>query len=272
MELCLISVEDVLQIHETLVAEFAASNDPISPPGVKSMHLLQSAIDRQNTNLGGVLKYSDPISNAATLLYGLCQDHPFHNGNKRTALVAMLVHLDKNKLTLFHTAQNDLYDLMLNVASHTLGVRTDKRAKNPKMNRMSSDEEVEHIIRWIRGRADRLRRGERQISFRDLKRILERFDYLLERPNNNMIDIVRYVEEKKGWLSSRVVRVRKHIGTVGWPGDNRIIPVGEIKKVRKICKLREEDGVDSDAFYNETALIDSFVNRYRTVLRRLARV
>lgn len=272
MDLCVLSVEEVLQIHETLVAEFAASKDPISPPGVRSMDLLQSAVERQNTNLGGVLKYSDPISNAATLLYGLCQDHPFHNGNKRTALVAMLVHLDKNKLTLFHTAQNDLYDLMLNVASHSLGVRIDRRAKNPKPIKMSADEEVGYVIRWIKDRADRLRRGERQISYRDLKRILERFSFFLERPNNNMIDIVKYADEKKSWLSSQIVRFRKHVGTVGWPGENRIVPVGEIKKVRNICKLREEDGVDSDAFYNETAVIDSFVNRYRTVLRRLAKV
>jgi len=272
MERCTLSVEEVLQIHETLVAEFAASKDPISPPGVRSMHLLESAVERQNTSLGGVLKYPDPISNSATLLYGLCQDHPFHNGNKRTALVAMLVQLDKNKLTLFHTAQNDLYELMLNVASHSIGIRIDKRAKTLKPIRMSADEEVAAISIWLKDRVDRLRRGERQISYRDLKRILERFNYVLEKPNNNVIDIVKYVEEKKGWLSTRVVRVRKHIGTVGWPGENRIVPIGEIKKVRKICRLCEEDGVDSDAFYNETAVIDSFVNRYRTVLRRLARV
>jgi len=76
------------------VADFAGTGDPIAPPGVRSMTLLESAVSRQHTALGGRLKYADPVSSAATLLYGICSDHPFHNGNKRTALVAMLVHLD----------------------------------------------------------------------------------------------------------------------------------------------------------------------------------
>ena len=29
--------------------------------------------------------------------FGICCDHPFHNGNTRTALVTMLVHLDNNQ-------------------------------------------------------------------------------------------------------------------------------------------------------------------------------
>ena len=104
MDLRTLSAEDVLQIHEILVADFQESGDPISPPGVRSVSLLQSAVGRQTTGIGSVLKYPDPIFNAATLLYGLCNDHPFHNGNKRTALVAALVHLDRNKFTLYDTS------------------------------------------------------------------------------------------------------------------------------------------------------------------------
>lgn len=271
MELRTLSVEDVLQIHEILVADFAASNDPISPPGLRSMGLLQSAVGRQTTGIGDTLKYPDPVDNAATLLYGLCNDHPFHNGNKRTALVATLVHLDKNKLTVFHTSQRELYDLMLKVASHTLLGSIDKRAKNPKVQ-ASADEEVQKIARWLRERTDRVRRGERQITYREMRRILERFGYKLERPNNNMIEVVRYTEEEKGILRRRVERVRKHVGTIGWPGESREMAISDIKKVRQMCRLCEEDGVDSDAFYNETAVIDSFVNRYRSLLRRLAKV
>ncbi len=236
------------------------------------MSLLQSAVGRQTTSIGDILKYPAPIQNASTLLYGLCNDHPFYNGNKRTALVAMLVHLDKNKLTLFHTFQNDLYGLMIKVASHTLGVRIDKRAKRPKVRYCSADDEVEAITNWLEDRADRVRRGERQITYRDLRRILERFGYHLENPDNNMIEIVKYTEEKKGWIRRRVEPVRTHMGTIGWPGENREMYIKDIKKVRQICRLREEDGVDSDAFYSDTAIIDSFVNRYRAVLRRLAKV
>lgn len=272
MDLQIVSVEEVLLIHKTLVADFEASADPISPPGVRSAALLESAVGRQTTAIGVQLKYPDPISNAATLLYGLCNDHPFYNGNKRTALVAMLVHLDKNKLTLFRTSKNDLYELMLQVASHTLGFRVDRRAKNPKPPNKTPDEEVDFIAEWIRRRADRVRRGERQITYRELRKILERFGYHLEKPNDNMIEIVKYTAEKGGWLNRQVKEVRKHVGTIGWPGENRQVVIGDIKKARRICKLCEEDGVDSDAFYDETAIIDSFVNQYRSVLRRLAKV
>lgn len=271
MDLRTLSIEEVLSIHETLVADFAASNDPISPPGVRSIGLLQSAVGRQTTGLGGTLKYPDPVSNAATLLYGLCNDHPFHNGNKRTALVATLVHLDRNKLTLFDTSQSDLYDLMLKVASHSLFGGVDKRAKNPR-RQASADDEVEKIAKWLHDRADRVRRGERQITYREIRRILERFGFFLERPHDNLIEVIRYCEERRGWIKPRTVRARKHVGTMGWPGENREMGVAEIKKIRQMCALREEDGIDSEAFYNDAAIIDSFVNRYRSVLRRLAKV
>jgi death-on-curing protein len=116
MELATLSVEEVLRIHEILVADFAASGDPISPPGVRSQALLESAVGRQFTGSRNALKYPRPIENAATLLFGLVNDHPFHNGNKRTGLVAMLVHLDKNRLALFDTRQDALYGMVLRVA------------------------------------------------------------------------------------------------------------------------------------------------------------
>ena len=48
------------------------------------MHLLESAIARQDAGFAGQLKYPTAVVNAATLGYGLCLNHPFHNGNKRT--------------------------------------------------------------------------------------------------------------------------------------------------------------------------------------------
>lgn len=102
---------------------------PGPPAGIRSRALLESAVGRQWTSLNGGLKYPHPVDNAATLLFGICCDHPFHNGNNRTALVAMLVHLDRNQHTLFNTSQNELYDLMIDVAGHTLSTRSAKREK-----------------------------------------------------------------------------------------------------------------------------------------------
>lgn len=66
------------------------------------------------------------------------------------------------------------------------------------------------------------------------------------------------------------MRVRRRIGNVPWPGETREMGIRDIKKVREICRLREEDGIDSVSFYDYMVVVDSFVNRYRKVLRRLA--
>lgn len=267
-----LTAAEVLRIHEILVEKFARDRDPISPPGLKSREMLESAVSRQHTGLGGQLKYPDPIDNAATLTYGVCSDHPFHNGNKRTAVVAMLVHLDKNRHTLVDASQNDIYQMILSVAAHTITEsRHPRRRKSTKTHRPDADAEVAAISAWLRSRAKRLRRGEKEITYRELRNILRRFDYDLVNPKGNSIDVVRYVEEPRGLLGRKKIIVPKHIGNIPFPGDTRIAGLRHIKFVRELCELREEDGVDTDSFYNEGAVIDGFVNKYRTVLRRLAK-
>lgn len=271
MDLRTLSCEDVIAIHEALIADFAATGDPIAPAGVRSMDLLQSALSRQHTALAGRLKYPDAVPNAATLLYGICCDHPFHNGNKRTAIVAMLVHLDDNKLSLYRTGQSDLYDMVLGVAAHTFGTRVDPRSRRKEPDRRPADEEVAAIARWMDDRAERVVRGERELSYRDLRRVLGRFGFYLENPKGNYIDVVKYEEKQIGMFRKQLRRVPKRIGSIAYPGDHTSIGIREIKRVRQMCRLSEGDGYDSAAFYDRFAVIDEFVNRYRTLLRRLAR-
>lgn len=262
-----LSTEEVIQIHERLVQDFAEAGDPIVPCGVRSIALLESAISRQHTSLAGTLKYPGAIDNAATLMYGLCCDHPFHNGNKRTALVAMLVHLDRNRLSLFGVNQKDLFEMIIEVAQHTLATR--KRTKGK--NRPTPDEEVQAIANWISKRADKLIRGERTITYRELRRILEGFGYYMENPKGNSIEIVRYEKVKKGIFKRRTENERKHITSIGYPGETKEVGIKIVKQVRRICRLCEEDGVDSECFYHDTIVLDAFINRYRIILRRLAR-
>jgi len=53
----------------------------------------------------------------------------------------MLVHLDRNRLCLQQTKESELYQLMLSIANHTLGIRVDPR-RPEKSQRLSADEEV----------------------------------------------------------------------------------------------------------------------------------
>lgn len=162
----------MIEIHERLVIDAAESDDPISPPGIKNEGLLESAISRQEAGFGGQLKYGDPISNTATLCYGICSNHPLHNGNKRTALVSLLCHLDKNGITFNdRTNQDNLYSFMLNVASHKIASK-----KKLQKRHDHSDAEVEAMASWIKKRTRKIEKGERSISYSELERILRDHD------------------------------------------------------------------------------------------------
>ena len=67
-------------------------------PGVRDVALLQSAVAAPQATYGGKPLLSDGIEIAAAYLYYLCCNHPFVDGNKRTALAACLVFLEANKL------------------------------------------------------------------------------------------------------------------------------------------------------------------------------
>jgi death-on-curing protein len=133
------------------------------------------------------------------------------------------------------------------------------------------DDEINVVTRWIRERSDRIRRGEKIITYRELRNILKSFGYHLENPKDNGIDIVRHEIVTKGFFSKRQIQVSKRLGCMSWPGENREVGIREVKRIREMCRLREVDGTDSNSFYFYEAVVDSFVNRYRTVLRRLAR-
>lgn len=266
-----LTVEEVLRIHEILVADFAKTGDPISPPGVRSNDLLESAVSRQQAGHGKVLKYPEPLDNAATLAFGICMDHPFHNGNKRTALVSMLVHLDKNRLCLYQTSQADLYQFMIAIADHSLGIRLDPRRPDKKPARRSADAEVRAIVDWLRDRVQKVRRGERPVTFRHLRQILGHFGFELEIRHGNMTDVIRVETQAPSLFRRHSRQSRTRIGTIGYRDEGTEVSLKDLKTLRQLCGLTETDGVDTDSFYNEAAVVDAFVNRYRTVLRRLGR-
>ena len=96
----LMNISDILKAHYILADYFTdptASGDIESMlVGVRSYDLLASAMHRQVCGYEGRLKYTDNIEVCATLFYGLVKNHAFHDGNKRTALLTLLSHLQAN--------------------------------------------------------------------------------------------------------------------------------------------------------------------------------
>jgi death-on-curing protein len=267
-----LSVDDVLHIHARVCEDFAGTEDPVGIGGPRDGGaLLESAVSRQHTGLGDTLKYPDPYGNAATLTFGLCCGHPFNNGNKRTALVAMLAHLDANSYSVFGMNQGDLYQMIKSVATHELGLRVPRRRrKTQEYTTREMDVEVSEIAKWLKDRARKIKRGEQRITYKQLKHILAEHGYHLRKPKGNSIGIFRESVTRKGPLLKKTA-VLKHVHTIGWPGERKVVGVKEIKAVRRICKLDEPNGCDASTFYKGTDKIEPFINEYRTVLGRLSK-
>jgi death on curing protein len=269
-----LSAEEVERIHYVLCADFADHEDPIGYGGVKSQALLESAVGRQHAGFGPFRKYRDPVSNAATLTFGICCDHPFHNGNKRTALVSMLAHLDKNHQTLKGSVrQDELYEMMVNLAGRQFTTarippRVRRRAGT---TRYDADHQVAELSKWLSARVDRVTRGERPITYRQLRQVIKQHGYVFGQIRSNAVEICREETVRQGILRRETKTVLKPIGRIGYHSEGETVSVKTIKQLRRMCNLIEEHGVDTASFYEGADVVDAFVNNYRTVLRRLAK-
>ena len=87
-----LTVEIVREIHTEAIAGFGGS------AGVRDQALLESAVATPQASFGGRSPYADAIEVAAAYLFYLCRNHPFLDGNKRTALGACLVFLRLNDI------------------------------------------------------------------------------------------------------------------------------------------------------------------------------
>lgn len=110
-----VTSEQAIAIHEALVVFFEKDGDPIFPSGVKDNNMLESALFRPQTAIGVTEKYKSLDDKAAALLIALIQNHPFHNGNKRTALVSTLVFYDMNDYTLL-LDKEETYNFLMDIA------------------------------------------------------------------------------------------------------------------------------------------------------------
>ncbi len=270
MELQTLAVNEVERVHELLCEEFRGTDKAIIPEGVKDRASLESAVGRQLVSLGGILKYPDAISNAASLMYGICCDHPFHNGNKRTSLVTLLAHLERNKLTIKDVSDDELEKRIVYVAEHSFG----KNHYPPKNHKAPWPEnyegEISAIIDWLGSHTRKTKRGERPITYRELKKILRKFDIEFENPKDNFIDLIRYKKRTSGIFKKKETLEKKYLWNIVYPGrDGDTVGLNVLKHVREHCYLREENGVDSASFYGEEAVISGFINRYRKILLRL---
>jgi death-on-curing protein len=86
------TVDAVKAIHAQVLAAHRGGT------GLREAALLQSAVAAPQATMMGEPVFTDPVGIAAAYLFYLCRNHPFVDGNKRTALATCLVFLSENNL------------------------------------------------------------------------------------------------------------------------------------------------------------------------------
>lgn len=104
-----LEVSDVLEMHQVLIEQLGGT------PGVRDEGLLDSALSQPKATFFGELLHPTIYEQAAAYLYHLSQNHPFIDGNKRTAYGAMEAFLRLNGYNLA-LLDEEVYDLVMQVA------------------------------------------------------------------------------------------------------------------------------------------------------------
>ena len=112
MDFVWILEETVTAIHSRQISEHGGSD------GTRDLGLLQSALARPQ-NLLAYGEGVDIAALAAAYAYGIAKNHPFIDGNKRTALVVMRTFLAANGAD-FQASQEDKYVTLLKLAEGSL--------------------------------------------------------------------------------------------------------------------------------------------------------
>lgn len=103
-----IGKDEALQIHELQIERFGGSR------GIRDEGLLESALARP-INLHQYQGEEEVVRLAASYAFGLARNHPFVDGNKRTAFVVCALFLELCGRTMI-ASQSDVVKVVLGLA------------------------------------------------------------------------------------------------------------------------------------------------------------
>ena len=109
-----LTLSDILLIHSDQIRNYGGST------GVRDLSLLSSALAMPESSFEGKYLHDNIIEMAAAYGFHICQNHPFIDGNKRTALASALVFLDLNGTEL-DDPEGELYKAMMLIAESRKG-------------------------------------------------------------------------------------------------------------------------------------------------------
>jgi len=99
----------ILFIHQKVIEASGGSD------GLRDQGLLESAAYRPQASFGGEDLYPNLITKVAALAHSVAKNHPFVDGNKRTAYETMRIMLRLNGYDI-HASEDEKFKLMIDLA------------------------------------------------------------------------------------------------------------------------------------------------------------
>ena len=134
----------------------------------------------------------------------------------------------------------------------------------------SLDPEIEFIAKYLKQNTRDIETREYFVTYRELETLLGKRGFIFRNPYRNHIEILKIEQKERGFLKKRMESVEVRMGTISYPGGSRELSKGDLRRIRKMLKLTDGDGVDSQSFYRGVDDLRVLIDIYDEPLRRLA--
>ena len=111
----ILTLEQLLELHALIIEATGGSM------GLRDLGRLEAAIATQTQNVFGEALYPNIVDKAAAMVRGIIADHPFVDGNKRTAMLTGLTILELNG-SIFTAEVGEIEDFAVKIAIEHLDV------------------------------------------------------------------------------------------------------------------------------------------------------
>lgn len=257
----LLSEYEVMKAHYYLSDYFLSEGESVRF-GIHDFNLLSSAVSRQRVSFGSVVKWEEPIQKIATLVFGIDKNHAFNDGNKRTALLSMLLALKKVNRQV-SCSKKEFETLLVRIAANELN-----RYKAFKQYVNKPDAEVLFIADFIRRNTRRIDIEYHTLTYAEFNTKLKQFNVWLENPQGNTINVYQ-TKTKKGLFGIKMPSQDERILQIGFKGWKKQVYPKTVKSVLKAAGLTPANGVDSKVFYYGAEPEYQLIEEYYSVLKRL---
>lgn len=198
------------------------------------------------------------------MFFGLVKNHPFHDGNKRTALLALLYQLQQSK-RVPDASQKEFETLTVRVAESGLEKYSNYNSFC-KPGLKKEDSAVYFIADFLRKKTRILNSSYKPLTFFEFNAILKQYDCFMDNPSGNYINVYKTITKRcfifKKTFSSRVLQI-------GFPGWRKQINQKAFKETLKALDLTPDRGFDRKVFFENAEPLYKLIYDFEGPLRRL---